>query len=56
MEKSDLQAVCQKVALLAEGVDRNEQLTDAIKGYGVALLAEGVDRNSEEATLTLMLK
>ena len=34
-----------RVALLAEGVDRN---MDAIKGLGkkqVALLAEGVDRN-----------
>ena len=35
------------VALLAEGVDRNEMLTTAFYGDDVALLAEGVDRNHE---------
>ena len=33
------------VALLAEGVDRNNELDEAIEDYHVALLAEGVDRN-----------
>ena len=34
------------VALLAEGVDRNEWRDDvAAEKYRVALLAEGVDRN-----------
>ncbi len=33
------------VALLAEGVDRNNQFGSSSKGNGVALLAEGVDRN-----------
>ena len=38
------------VALLAEGVDRNQQmLKDAAHGH-VALLAEGVDRNSLTAS------
>ena len=35
------------VALLAEGVDRNEQQNDAVASRLVALLAEGVDRNDE---------
>ena len=35
-----------KVALLAEGVDRNSfQVTPATLAADVALLAEGVDRN-----------
>ena len=33
------------VALLAEGVDRNNMLDESIRGAIVALLAEGVDRN-----------
>ena len=33
------------VALLAEGVDRNNSLSSLNTGAGVALLAEGVDRN-----------
>ena len=33
------------VALLAEGVDRNNSLSSLNTGTGVALLAEGVDRN-----------
>ena len=35
-----------RVALLAEGVDRNRNRYCVMGGYGVALLAEGVDRNS----------
>ena len=34
-----------KVALLAEGVDRNCELAVFVQSYWVALLAEGVDRN-----------
>ena len=34
-----------EVALLAEGVDRNNSLNSLNSGTGVALLAEGVDRN-----------
>ena len=34
-----------QVALLAEGVDRNESEMAKVKRPGVALLAEGVDRN-----------
>ena len=34
-----------RVALLAEGVDRNLLLHAQGGGQGVALLAEGVDRN-----------
>ena len=33
------------VALLAEGVDRNQKYDDPDKALMVALLAEGVDRN-----------
>ena len=33
------------VALLAEGVDRNNGTVLTVIGYYVALLAEGVDRN-----------
>ena len=33
------------VALLAEGVDRNEQYVTKDGNFPVALLAEGVDRN-----------
>ena len=33
------------VALLAEGVDRNEENINAVRTAKVALLAEGVDRN-----------
>ena len=36
-----------KVALLAEGVDRNRLSTVRSARLWVALLAEGVDRNSE---------
>ena len=39
-----------KVALLAEGVDRNSVQASACASYSVALLAEGVDRNSEVDT------
>ena len=35
-----------RVALLAEGVDRNKKLAHSQKNFTVALLAEGVDRNS----------
>ena len=36
-----------RVALLAEGVDRNtDTFTDAVEAKVVALLAEGVDRNT----------
>ena len=35
-----------RVALLAEGVDRNIKLLPAFMQDDVALLAEGVDRNS----------
>ena len=39
------------VALLAEGVDRNHNLLDALTElFQVALLAEGVDRNSQSLT------
>ena len=34
-----------EVALLAEGVDRNQHETERIPAHRVALLAEGVDRN-----------
>ena len=41
-----------KVALLAEGVDRNRARVDLQGlGNGVALLAEGVDRNEEEKAM-----
>ena len=37
------------VALLAEGVDRNDQQTENhVREANVALLAEGVDRNPHE--------
>ena len=36
---------CEKVALLAEGVDRNRFGFALVYGISVALLAEGVDRN-----------
>ena len=42
------------VALLAEGVDRNDQLQRQILDGGVALLAEGVDRNSRISIMILM--
>ena len=35
------------VALLAEGVDRNESGKRIVSTFAVALLAEGVDRNSK---------
>ena len=35
----------QKVALLAEGVDRNQLVSRHKRQWEVALLAEGVDRN-----------
>ena len=34
------------VALLAEGVDRNNDIVTELLTKGVALLAEGVDRNA----------
>ena len=37
----------QQVALLAEGVDRNNKARPFIRLFCVALLAEGVDRNVE---------
>ncbi len=37
-----------KVALLAEGVDRNKMMPDNKKLSLVALLAEGVDRNTPQ--------
>ena len=39
--------ISEKVALLAEGVDRNSTNSTALWALQVALLAEGVDRNSE---------
>ena len=33
------------VALLAEGVDRNDVVGCVVRSFDVALLAEGVDRN-----------
>ena len=38
-----------RVALLAEGVDRNEKKYKEVTGKSVALLAEGVDRNIAES-------
>ena len=35
-----------RVALLAEGVDRNPFVESDVSAYRVALLAEGVDRNA----------
>ena len=35
-----------RVALLAEGVDRNDYFTGCLPAPQVALLAEGVDRNT----------
>ena len=40
------------VALLAEGVDRNNLLPYRCHAYRVALLAEGVDRNSLSSAST----
>ena len=37
----------QKVALLAEGVDRNQLVSRHKRQWEVALLAEGVDRNKK---------
>ena len=39
-----------RVALLAEGVDRNRYLLKINKAVVVALLAEGVDRNNVDVT------
>ena len=41
------------VALLAEGVDRNNLLPYRCHAYRVALLAEGVDRNSGAGSTTV---
>ena len=41
-----MRAARAKVALLAEGVDRNLILTLEAEAAAVALLAEGVDRNT----------
>ena len=38
------------IALLAEGVDRNDATDGSREGYWIALLAEGVDRNLTTAT------
>ena len=40
-----------KVALLAEGVDRNKEINALFSSIRVALLAEGVDRNELVARL-----
>ena len=47
MEETKLENIIRRVALLAEGVDRNQKHQERLwqQGY-VALLAEGVDRNS----------
>ena len=46
-----------RVALLAEGVDRNLQKAPVIIDILVALLAEGVDRNSyQNSKLTALLR
>ena len=43
---TDLLHLPRRVALLAEGVDRNSQIVDlGVNHIKVALLAEGVDRN-----------
>ena len=42
-----------RVALLAEGVDRNLEAVRRIAPFGVALLAEGVDRNPLARTAVL---
>ena len=42
-----------KVALLAEGVDRNIPILSASSACVVALLAEGVDRNIQNLGNTL---
>ena len=40
------------VALLAEGVDRNDyDISESARAASVALLAEGVDRNSTSAVV-----
>ena len=41
----------EQVALLAEGVDRNQIFAYARNGSEVALLAEGVDRNNINLTI-----
>ena len=45
MALADSSFLCIKVALLAEGVDRNVVFRFLPMRYTVALLAEGVDRN-----------
>ena len=45
MDLFHLDVICKSVALLAEGVDRNEQAGLFVELRQVALLAEGVDRN-----------
>ena len=45
-----------KVALLAEGVDRNWAAMNMMYSDYVALLAEGVDRNNYEGTLREFLQ
>ena len=42
----ETEAADNRVALLAEGVDRNNKAVLEKRLYDVALLAEGVDRNS----------
>ena len=45
-------SLAKKVALLAEGVDRNRYRAGGLSRFaGVALLAEGVDRNDEVALM-----
>ena len=43
--------LCLRVALLAEGVDRNASMTPSAAMSMVALLAEGVDRNKKRLVL-----
>ena len=45
-----------KVALLAEGVDRNIGLAETLRVVDVALLAEGVDRNVISVVLAGLIK
>ena len=53
MDEACLPGRKRKVALLAEGVDRNIKNKPAIPKAVVALLAEGVDRNPKKERLGL---
>ena len=49
MQSMPVMCSASKVALLAEGVDRNTQTAKRVKNINVvALLAEGVDRNNHK--------